>query len=63
MEHFYTTGDLVVLRNRDYKNLREGTVGIITSTYGNLVNVVFPEGSWAFPKWDLEPLAKEESCK
>jgi hypothetical protein len=62
-EHFYQTGDLVVLTNRDYKYINAGAVGIVTSTNGNLINVALPQGTWAFPKWELKPLTKETSCK
>jgi len=62
MEHFYQTGDLVVLKYDDYTALRAGIVGIVRGLNGNLVNVTFPQGTWAFPKWELKPLTKEESC-
>jgi hypothetical protein len=62
-EHFYQTGDLVVLTNRDYKYIKAGAIGIVTSMNGNLINVALPQGTWAFPKWELKPLTKETSCK
>ena len=63
MEHHYQEGDLVVLKHDDYKNLRAGIIGIVRGMNGKLVNVTFPEGTWAFPKFELRPLAKEYSCK
>ena len=63
MEHYYQEGDLVVLKHADYKNLRAGIVGIVRGWNGNLVNVTFPEGTWAFPKFELKPLTKEAVCK
>ena len=63
MEHYYQAGDLVVLKYDDYKDLRAGIIGIVRGMSGNLVNVTFPEGTWAFPKFELKPLAKETSCK
>ena len=63
MEHYYQTGDLVVLKYDDYTDLRAGIVGIVRGLNGNLVNVTFPQGTWAFPKWELKPLSKEDSCK
>ena len=63
MEHYYQTGDLVVLKYDDYTDLRAGIVGIVRGFNGNLVNVTFPQGTWAFPKWEIKPLIKEESCK
>ena len=63
MEHYYQSGDLVVLKYDDYKDLRAGIVGIVRGINGNLVNVTFPEGTWSFPKFELKPLTKEESCK
>jgi len=62
MEHYYQTGDLVVLKYDDYTDLRAGTLGIVRGLNGNLINVTFPQGTWAFPKWELKPLAKEDSC-
>lgn len=62
MEHYYQTGDLVVLKYDDYTSLNAGIVGIVRGLNGNLVNVTFPQGTWAFPKWELEPLTKEDSC-
>ena len=62
MEHYYQAGDLVVLKHDDYKDLRAGTLGIVRGTHGELVNVVFPQGTWAFPKWELKPLTKEITC-
>ena len=62
MEHYYRAGDLVVMTSLDYKNIKAGAVGIVTSTHGNLVNVALPQGTWAFPKWELEPLTKETTC-
>ena len=62
MEHYYQTGDLVVLKYDDYTDLRAGIVGIVRGLNGNLVNVTFPQGTWAFPKWEIKPLIKEESC-
>ena len=63
MEHYYQTGDLVVLKYNDYIHLNAGIVGIVRGLNGNLVNVTFPQGTWAFPKWEIKPLIKEESCK
>ena len=63
MEHFYQTGDLVILKYDDYTDIRAGTLGIVRGMHGNLINVTFPQGTWAFPKWELEPLTKEVSCK
>ena len=63
MEHYYQTGDLVVLKYDDYTDLRAGIVGIVRGLNGNLVNVTFPQGTWAFPKWEIKPLTKETSCK
>ena len=65
MEHYYKEGDLVVLRpkNGEYSNIRAGTLGIVRGMHGNLVNVTFPQGTWAFPKFELKPLTKEASCK
>ena len=63
MEHYYKEGDLVVLNYDDYSNIRAGTLGIVRGMHGNLVNVTFPQGTWAFPKFELKPLTKEESCK
>ncbi len=62
-EHYYQRGDLVVLKHDDYKDLRAGIVGIVRGNKGNLINVTFPEGTWAFPKWELKPLTKETACK
>ena len=62
MEHYYQSGDLVVLNYDDYSNIRAGTLGIVRGMHGNLVNVTFPQGTWAFPKFELKPLTKEESC-
>ena len=61
MEHYYKEGDLVVLDYDDYTNIRAGTLGIVRGMNGNLVNVTFPQGTWAFPKFELKPLTKEES--
>lgn len=58
-EHFYQAGDLVVITKRDYKYIKAGAVGIVTSMSGNLINVALPQGTWAFPKWELKPLTKE----
>ena len=63
MEHFYQTGDLVILKYDDYTDLRAGTLGIVRGIHGNLVNVTFPQGTWCFPKFELKPLTKEASCK
>ena len=63
MEHYYQTGDLVVLKYDDYTDLRAGIVGIVRGLNGNLVNVTFPQGTWAFPKWEIKPLTKEAVCK
>ena len=63
MEHYYQSGDLVIMIGRDYINIAEGSIGIVRNTRGNLVNVTLPEGTWAFPKWELKPLTKENSCK
>ena len=63
MEHYYQSGDLVVLNYDDYTNIRAGTLGIVRGMHGNLVNVTFPQGTWAFPKFELKPLMKEDSCK
>jgi len=63
MEHYYKEGDLVVLNYDDYTNIRAGTLGIVRGMHGNLVNVTFPQGTWAFPKFELKPLTTEESCK
>lgn len=63
MEHYYKAGDLVVLNYDDYTNIRAGTLGIVRGMNGNLVNVTFPQGTWAFPKFELKPLTKEDSCK
>ena len=63
MEHYYQEGDLVVLKHDDYKNLRAGIIGIVRGMNGKLVNVTFPEGTWAFPKFELKPLTKEAVCK
>ena len=62
MEHHYKEGDLVVLNYDDYTNIRAGTLGIVRGMNGNLVNVTFPQGTWAFPKFELKPLTKEASC-
>ena len=62
MEHYYKEGDLVVLNYDDYSNIRAGTLGIVRGINGNLVNVTFPQGTWAFPKFELKPLTKEDSC-
>ena len=62
MQHYYRTGDLVILKHDDYTVIRAGTLGIVRSTHGNLVNVTFPQGTWAFPKWELKPLTKETAC-
>ena len=63
MEHHYQTGDLVVLKYDDYTDLRAGIVGIVRGMSGNLINVTFPQGTWAFPKWEIKPLTKESACK
>ena len=63
MEHFYQTGDLVILKYDDYIHLNAGNVGIVRGIHGNLINVTFPQGTWAFPKWELKPLTKESACK
>ena len=63
MENYYQEGDLVILKNDDYKVIRAGIVGIVRGMNGNLVNVTFPEGTWAFPKFELKPLTKEAVCK
>ena len=62
MEHYYKEGDLVVLNYDDYTNIRAGTLGIVRGMHGNLVNVTFPPGTWAFPKFELKPLTKETTC-
>jgi len=62
MKHYYQTGDLVVMIGRKYKINIKGSIGIVRSVHGDLVNVSLPEGTWAFPKWELKPLTKEESC-
>ena len=62
MEHYYKEGDLVVLNYDDYSNIRAGTLGIVRGMHGNLVNVTFPQGTWAFPKFELKPLTKEAKC-
>jgi len=62
MEHHYQKGDLVILNYDDYTNIRAGTLGIVRGMNGNLVNVTFPQGTWAFPKFELKPLTKEDSC-
>jgi len=62
VEHYYKTGDLVVLTNRDYTNIKAGELGIVRSTHGNLVNVTFPQGTWAFTKYDIKPLTKDTTC-
>ena len=62
MEHYYQKGDLVILNYDDYTNIRAGTLGIVRGMNGNLVNVTFPQGTWAFPKFELKPLTKEASC-
>ena len=62
MEHYYQRGDLVVLNYDDYSNIRAGALGIVRGMHGNLVNVTFPQGTWAFPKFELKPLTKEDSC-
>lgn len=61
-EHFYQRGDLVIMIGRDYSNIAEGSIGIVRNTHGNLINVTLPEGTWAFPKWELKPLTKEIKC-
>ena len=63
MEHYYKEGDLVVLNYDDYTNIRAGTLGIVRGINGNLVNVTFPQGTWAFPKFELKPLTKGGTCK
>ena len=60
MEHYYQEGDLVILKNDDYKVIRAGIVGIVRGLNGNLVNVTFPEGTWAFPKFEIKPLTEED---
>lgn len=55
-------GDLVTLRTDRYANLPKSKVGIVTSVHDHLVNVTFPQGSWAFPKWELWLLTKERAC-
>ena len=62
MEHYYKAGDLVVLMNRDYTNIKAGSLGIVRSTHRNLVNVTFLQGTWAFPKWEIKPLTKDTTC-
>ena len=61
MEHYYRSGDLVVMMGK-YKINIKGSIGSVCSVHGDLVNVALPEGTWAFPKWELKPLTKEESC-
>ena len=61
-EHYYKAGDLVILKNDDYTDIRAGTLAS-SVVYRHLVNVTFPKGTWAFPKWELKPLTKEVSCK
>ena len=63
MEYYCRAGDLVVMIGRKYKINIKGSIGIVRSVHGDLVNVTLPEGTWAFPKWELKPLTKEESCK
>ena len=60
MKRIFEKGDLVVLKHDDYKNLRAGIVGIVRGLNGNLVNVTFPEGTWAFPKFEIKPLTEED---
>ena len=60
MEHYYQEGDLVILKNDDYKVIRAGIVGIVRGLNGNLVNVTFPEGTWAFSNFELKPLTEED---
>lgn len=55
-------GDLVTLVTDRYANLPKTNVGIVTSVYDHVVNVTFPQGSWAFPIWELELLTKETKC-
>ena len=59
-EHYYKAGDLVILKNDDYTDIRAGTLGIVRGMHRHLVNVTFPKGTWAFPKWELKPLTKED---
>ena len=60
MKRSFEKGDLVVLKHDDYKNLRAGIVGIVRGLNGNLVNVTFPEGTWAFSNFELKPLTEED---
>ena len=60
MKRIFEKGDLVVLKHDDYKNLRAGIVGIVRGLNGNLVNVTFPEGTWAFSNFELKPLTEED---
>ena len=56
------TGDLVMLAHNAYRSLDTGIVGIVRSVHRDLINVTFPQGTWAFTRSELTPLTKETSC-
>ena len=58
----FNNGDLVVLRTDRHTNLSRGAIGIVTSAGERTMNVVFPQGSWVLPKWELWLLTKERAC-
>lgn len=55
-------GDLVILTNPNYEYIKAGSVGIVTSTWGVLINVTFPQGTGAFSISELKLLTKETTC-
>lgn len=55
------TGDAVVLLSDKYSKLKAGTIGIVTAAGGNLANVMFSQGHWAFSHHELQ-LVEEYVC-
>lgn len=56
-----TTGDVVVLLSDKYSKLKAGTIGIVTAANGNLANVMFSQGHWAFAYRELQ-LVEDYVC-
>ena len=56
-----TTGDAVVLLSDKYSKLKAGTIGIVTAANGNLANVMFSQGHWAFAYHELQ-LVEDYVC-
>ena len=58
-------GDLVILTNSFYTNIKDGAVGIVVGCYcevGGLYNVRFSQGTWAIPIRELKLLTTDKKC-